>query len=262
MGHAMMRGRELGEKAHDKGSRPKGDSPFSRARPKGNAPGQQVNYTDVYNRLDQHKYHNPNFAFEVGLVPHLRKAVQTTDSGGKRTRVISLGCSTGLGVQALAKAGFDAYGVDVSPGSIQIAESLHRHHLCSEQPCLVSSSLTKLPYSTAQFKAGISADVLEHLTPSDVPAAVAEISRVVSGVLLLRISIVPESRKMYLDGVEQVLHLTVQPPTWWEAQFATAGWKNMGRKIQYPAHTSTSAFLALCKGDDCPSGVTRWSLIW
>ena len=157
--------------------------------------------------------------------------------------MLSLGCSTGLGVQAMAKMGFDAYGVDVSAEAIRVAYSLGRGSSCSVAPCLINASLTSLPYPSGHFPSAISSDVLEHIHPNDIQTVIAEITRVVSRHLVLRIATKPEARKMKLNGVVQRLHLTVEPAAWWVKQFEAAGWRQ--RKGIVPKSNVNLANLAL-----------------
>ena len=204
----------------------------------------------VYDRLDRaHAYHDPNRSLEAALAPHLRRHY------GARTgiRLVSLGCSLGHGVEAFADAGFDAYGVDVSGASIEQALQLGRGRRCATHggapACLQRASLTALPFAGTFFEAGVSADVLEHLRPADVPRVVAEVSRVVRSLLFLRISTVPEGRKMSLDGAELTLHLTVQPRGWWLKQFEACGWRELSPAGFPPRTTAKAAFIALSRAN-------------
>ena len=132
---------------------------------------------DVYDRLDRNGlYHNANFSWEAGLVRHAARYFATIGEKPSNVRLISLGCSLAHGVAAFARAGFDAYGVDVSHASIDQAVKLGRAGFCRTPPCLQQTTLTSLPFESGWFRAGVSADVLEHLVEGDVEAAVHEIS--------------------------------------------------------------------------------------
>lgn len=235
-------------------------SPFLGLGLEGHRVGAPIGRPDayaVYDRLDRaHAYHEPNRSLEAALAPHLRRHY------GARTGVqlVSLGCSLGHGVEAFADAGFDAYGVDVSGASIEQALQLGRGRRCTTHggapPCLQRASLTALPFADAFFEAGVSADVLEHLRPADIPRAVAEVSRVVRSLLFLRISTVPEGRKMSLDGAELTLHLTVRPRDWWLKQFEACGWREFS-PAGFPRTTAKAAFVALLRanGTTGPAGL-------
>ena len=182
-------------------------------------------------------------------------------------RIVSLGCSLAHGITKLAAAGLNPYGVDVSQESITQAIDLGRGEHChtepascrlqstagscdvrSAPPCLQQSSLTQMPFADGWFEAGLSSDVLEHVHPDDVSAAVAEISRVVSSVLFLRISTVPEARKMKLNGKVLQLHLTVKPRAWWAEQFSAHGWREAPASY-YPKTNKKVAFIMMVRGD-------------
>ena len=205
---------------------------------------------DIYNQLDSKGgYHNPGFSLESALLPHINHYFARRNASHLGVRLISLGCSLGHGVESFASSGYDTYGVDVSAASISQALQLGRGQSCRSEgnappPCLQQASLTALPFGNSWFRAGVSADVLEHLQPEDVEAAVAEISRVVSSELFLRISTVPEGRKMTLDGVELKLHLTVKPANWWRKKFTRHGWHD-AHLPGYPSSNNKTAFLML-----------------
>mmetsp|Transcript_16699 Transcript_16699/g.21722 ORF Transcript_16699/g.21722 Transcript_16699/m.21722 type:complete len:237 (+) Transcript_16699:1919-2629(+) len=183
------------------------------------------NYTNLYNELDRKEhYHNPEFALEVGLIQYIDKRYNILNMPIKNDKIISLGCSLAVGVEKLADLGFDAYGVDVSAESIREALAMHRGKRCSNPPCLSVASLTNLhQFDDNFFSSGLSSDVLEHIHPDDVDAVILEISRIVQHRLFLRIAIIPEKRKMHLNGKPVQLHLTVKPTAWWVNKFSQLG---------------------------------------
>ncbi|KAJ1626881.1 hypothetical protein T492DRAFT_842808 [Pavlovales sp. CCMP2436] len=205
-----------------------------------------TDYRDLYTQLDvQSAYHNPNFALEVQLVPHVHKYLRVAGpSLVGAGRAISLGCSTGLGVSRLSKLGVDAFGVDVSDESVAIAKRLGRGDACSQPPCIQQASLLALPFPRDHFAVGFSADVLEHIAPQDVPAVISEITRVVTSALFLRVAAVQEFRKMKLGGKVVRLHLTTKGEPWWYAKFAAAGWTRMARS-PLPRSNRKAVYLAL-----------------
>ena len=209
----------------------------------------ETNYS-VYDRLDRlGKYHDPEFSLEAGLLPHMNTYFALRNRSPRAVRLLSLGCSLGHGVKRFAASGYDTYGVDVSNASIAQANQLGRGLACrtaasASPPCLQPASLTALPFESGWFQAGVSADVLEHLHPADVETAVLEISRVVTSTLFLRISTIPEKRKLALDGATLTLHLTVRPAAWWKQQFVRRGWRD-ARLSTYPRSNNQTAFLVL-----------------
>jgi SAM-dependent methyltransferase len=218
---------------------------------------------EVYNSLDrERKYHNPNFSLEASLVPHITHFFEQQKVQLSTVRIVSLGCSLGHGVAKLAALGYDAYGVDVSNESVAQAIGLGRGSSCTtagaRPPCLQQASLTALPFESCWFHAGLSADVLEHVHPDDVAAAVAEISRTVRSILFLRISTVPEGRKLTLNGTVLNLHLTVQPHAWWLGQFSQHGWVE-STLPGFKHDSKTAAFLALRR--DADSQASRCSAV-
>lgn len=207
-------------------------------------------YGKLYGDLDSNEhYHNPQFALEVGMIPYIQKRYSQMHLDPQGARFVSLGCSLALGVERLADRGFDAHGVDVSEESIKEALGMGRGQRCAQKPCIQVGSLTELPFEDNSFPAGLSSDVLEHIHPDDVQQVVKEISRVVTDRLFLRISTVPEGRKMSLDGEPVLLHLTVKPASWWVEQFETIGnWRHVSGVL--PPSSKSVAFIYLEKYDN------------
>jgi len=161
----------------------------------------------------------------MGAISKLKALRQRLPSSSPSLNsVVVLGCSHGKGVEVLHECGFDAYGIDVAPAAIDVAKRL-RGKTCRLPTCFTQGSLTKLPYTAGSMDAGLSVDVLEHISPDDVPTVVDEISRVVKHYLVLQIATVPEAgRNGEKHGMEN-LHLTVRSKEWWSQQFARVGWQ-------------------------------------
>ena len=77
-------------------------------------------------------------------------------------------------------------------------------------------------------------------------AAAASHRRVVRSVLFLRISTVPEKRKLTLDNVTLRLHLTVRDGGWWLERFMRHGWRH-ARLDGYPNSSKITACLLLSR---------------
>ena len=93
---------------------------------------------------------------------------------------LDVGCSTGGSLAPLAGRGAAVVGVDVSSLAVAEARRLGRDVRLAEA--------SRLPFEVQAFDLVVSADVLEHLAPGDVPAAVAELKRVASRFLFLKIA--------------------------------------------------------------------------
>ena len=189
-----------------------------------------ADYQATYDLLyEQHDYHSDgNYSHENALVDLFSRLAATLETSGEavlRSAVV-LGCSHGMGVEMLHRHGVQAWGVDVAKRAIEMAKQL-RGNTCEISPdqCFVQSSLTKLPFAADSFDVGLSADVLEHLAPNDVPKAVREISRVVKYFLLLDIAPTVEGGKNgERVGIDN-LHLTTEDSDWWISAFAAGGWR-------------------------------------
>jgi|Transcript_27434 cyclopropane fatty-acyl-phospholipid synthase-like methyltransferase len=189
-----------------------------------------ADYSDAYNSLyNRSGYHNdPEITHEAPWVKKLDEFSKTLvkDGSAAISSVIVLGCSHGKGASMLHGLGYNVWGVDVAWKAIDMARTL-RGNTCGTQTeqCFLEGSLTKIPYASDKFDAGMSSDVLEHIAPEDVPTVVHEISRVVKKYLLLSIADFKERGKNGEKAGMGNLHLSVQGPQYWKDQFAKEGWK-------------------------------------
>ncbi len=83
-------------------------------------------------------------------------------------RVLEVGCGTGLILGRLARRAQDAWGIDLSPGMLQLARSRGLQ--------VVQASATQLPFADASFDTVCSFKVLAHVP--DIAGALSEIARV------------------------------------------------------------------------------------
>ena len=171
-------------------------------------------YTRIYSDLDSgHKYHTNNHtANELAFMPML----ELLRNRSRSERIVDLGCGTCAALPMLQKLyNGHAYALEASSVSVATARALGRDEGCRRAHCLVTGSLLKLPWADATFDAVVSADVLEHVFPTDVPSAVAELRRVLApgGVALLSIANGPSVR----FGMD--MHATQRSSEWWLSQF-------------------------------------------
>ncbi|MFN8035256.1 MAG: class I SAM-dependent methyltransferase [Acidimicrobiia bacterium] len=91
------------------------------------------------------------------------------------SRTLDAGCAMGFVVEALRELGVDAEGVDISAHAVEHAAAGARGHLRQ-------GSLTdRLPFADGEFELVTVLEVLEHLEPGQVPAALRELRRVTRG---------------------------------------------------------------------------------
>ncbi len=83
-------------------------------------------------------------------------------------RILDLGCGKGRFARHLKRIGADVVGLDPSSGMLAAAGGLDR----------VKASATRLPFGSNQFDAVIAIEVLEHLSPQGMLAAIDEVVRV------------------------------------------------------------------------------------
>lgn len=168
------------------------------------------------------------------------------------TRLLDVGCATGYLVEAARELGLEAEGCDVSPYAVEHAAPGALGWVRLGDP------VRGLPYPSGSFELVCALEVLEHLAPADVPAALRELRRVCAGLCYVTIpsfgpnpsgpdghlegKVRPERLAHYralgpdftgpvpredlavdADGVPVEGHLTIASYGWWTARFAEAG---------------------------------------
>lgn len=87
------------------------------------------------------------------------------------SRILDLGCGTGLSTHLLQERGYDAVGVDLSPLFLTVEKKNH-----PATDLLVGNAL-QLPFADATFDAVVAFEFIEHIP--DVPALLDEMLRVI-----------------------------------------------------------------------------------
>lgn len=107
-------------------------------------------------------------------------------AGGKR--VLDVGCGTGRHVVALAKEGFEVWGIDVAETATKEAGLWLRQEGLSAD-VRAGDFYKKLPYQAGFFDGVISTKAIHHARTSEIKGAIEEIGRVVrpGGILMVEV---------------------------------------------------------------------------
>jgi predicted TPR repeat methyltransferase len=125
-------------------------------------------------RFEQHLVQDLEYRVPEALAQLVLPALQAARDAGTRARVIDLGCGTGLVGVALAAAGAEITGVDLSPRMLEIAAKRGDYtHL--EQGELIAA-LSRIPSGSVQ--AVLAADVFIYV--GDLAEVFAEAARVLA----------------------------------------------------------------------------------
>lgn len=168
------------------------------------------------------------------------------------SRSLDVGCARGYVVEALRELGVDAHGCDYSVYAVNTAARGARGFIVS------ADLLKRLPYEDRAFDVVSAFETLEHLPPTAVPHAIAELARVSRGYVIATIpsfgpnpplpsgwfnaKVRPERFDYYrslpesydgpvpyddllrdANGAPIEGHLTIASFAWWARQFEAAG---------------------------------------
>lgn len=73
----------------------------------------------------------------------------TNKNGRKNIKILELGCGSCSNLWMVAREGFDAYGIDISPNAIELGKQMLRHW--EENADLRVGTITSLPYENSYF---------------------------------------------------------------------------------------------------------------
>lgn len=93
----------------------------------------------------------------------------------RECRILELGCGSGANIWMLAKEGFDAWGLDLSPAGIALCKQVVASWGVTAH--LDVGDMTKLPYPDDYFDAIVDVVSMQHLTLAQHNRAISEIHR-------------------------------------------------------------------------------------
>ena len=170
-------------------------------------------YDDLY-RNDYHR--DPTYTHATSFIEWICKNVP------KGSKVLDVGCATGVAVKALQDSGYLVKGVDISSEAVSQGTARGVEGL-------ITAPADGLPFEDGTFDVVLSTDVMEHLPVELVPKALKEMVRVSSpeASILLKIATRVESNKKYqeitLKHGYKNLHLTAESFEKWCTFFQVAG---------------------------------------
>lgn len=151
--------------------------------------------------------------------------------------LLDVGAGRGAMIAIAREVGYDALGVEV------VLDLCRAHgHLCAPA--------WNMPIASGYFDTVTCFDVLEHLLPDDVPAALREFARVAGRRILIEVSCRPSN---WRDAVGQ-LHMTIWTPDEWltASRAAWPGW-TVTRREDRPTEHGAAVFEAVPAAPPTPA---------
>lgn len=135
----------------------------------------------------------------------------------KAQKVLDLGCGTGRHTIALAKEGFEVYGIDISRNALKVCrERLKEENL--EADLQFADIYKPLPYEDDFFDGMISASTLHHAIIKDIKGLIKELARVLQPSAVMMID-VPTS----IDDFHPDSRQAIEPGTFVRTKSAEKG---------------------------------------
>jgi len=138
---------------------------------------------DVYDRryfLDDCEGHREFLASGGGQISRRLSIALESAEIGQGMRVLDIGCGRGESLTWSADKGALAWGIDYAPEAINLTRETLRHRRTTLQGrCLAAQANARnLPFASASFDRVLMLDVVEHLYPWELDAALDEVWRV------------------------------------------------------------------------------------
>jgi len=127
---------------------------------------------DFYEELAERWYTDSNHPIALLRAENAVRVPWVIQEIGQNKTVLDIGCGAGILTNALAKAGHQVFGIDLSPSSLEVA----RRHDATETVSYQCANGYSLPYSDQTFDVVCAMDVLEHV--EDPRLMISEASRV------------------------------------------------------------------------------------
>ena len=186
-----------------------------------------LNYEKIYSDLYEqgYHYHSKYCSWALrSLLPWCRDNIDFDSC-------LDIGCSYGGAVREMQRDGKDSHGIEIARQPVESAE----HDRLQVQ----QASALKIPHDDKSFDLVYSADVFEHLTPSDVPLAITEAVRLSRRYIAIRICPRTDTIRHWRRMARITLHQTIQPVEWWAGQFIARA-EQMGRTPKLIMESTTA----------------------
>jgi len=147
----------------------------------------------------------------INDVEDVVQRILTSCGGGK---ILDVGCGMGHLVRALLCKCVDANGMDVAQNAVDYCNSVVPSRF-------VTGSILNISYPESYFDTVVTTNILEYLSESDIPKALAELHRVARRYVYVLLSTSSDQ--------EPTGQLTLHDREWWEKRFFLAGFRKHPR---------------------------------
>lgn len=183
---------------------------------------------NLYNKLYSNGYHSGKLTHSSIFYDHISELCD------KKSKILDIGCSTGIAMSHLKKLDYEMFGVDISDVAVKICQGKNLN--------ATSCHSHLLPFDDAFFDAVLSTDVIEHVLPDNIDKTLSEISRVLkpSGLCFMKISLVVERDKSFQKITSEHglnnLHTSILSGSSWLKKFKDNDF-SLVKKLQHNEHS-------------------------
>jgi ubiquinone/menaquinone biosynthesis C-methylase UbiE len=170
-----------------------------------------IDYAQVYDKLYLHGYHLNPMSGNHAMPRLLPWCVENL----KWETALDVGASNGPAVEWLTAKSKQATGIDISSLAVEQAQAYGRN--------VIQGSALALPFKDKAFDLVFSSDMMEHLAPEDLGAAIAEQVRVSKRYVAHRIACRPAKIERYNKLAGFNLHASVLSIEEWIEKFKAVG---------------------------------------
>jgi SAM-dependent methyltransferase len=182
-----------------------------------------AHHTDDYMHFGRDYFDNPDLGIGYGKYAYdgryadVAKKMREYYGLKPGDSVLELGCAKGFLLVEFQKLGMKVAGIDASEYAVE-----HAHP--DLKGLVQRGDAAALPFADKSFQLIVSKEMLPHIPEDQVAKVLQECMRVSTGPIFFEIQCGTTEKECAYMKQWDPTHLTIHPPAWWNALFATIGY--------------------------------------